>query len=47
MMAIGLLTVLATVLMIVLTDDEPVPSTALGVIGIVFVAVGARQRRSG
>jgi hypothetical protein len=45
MMVVGLLMVLATVLVIVLTDD-PLP-TGLGVIGIVFVAVGSRQRRLG
>ena len=45
MMVVGLLMVLATVLIIVLTGD-PLP-TALGVIGIVFAAVGSRQRRLG
>lgn len=45
MMVIGLLIVLATVLIIFVTAD-PLP-TSLMVIGIVFIAVGSRQRRRG
>ena len=47
MMVVGLLMVLANILIIVLTDEEPLAPTALGVIGVAFVAVGARQRRNG
>lgn len=46
MMVVGLIMVLATVLITVFTEIEPLP-TALGVIGVVFVAVGSRQRRRG
>ncbi len=45
MMVIGLLMILATVLIAVLTED-PLPA-AFGAIGVVFIAVGARQRRHG
>ena len=45
MMVIGLLMVLATVLIMILTADPL--STPLMVIGIVFIAVGSRQRRHG
>lgn len=46
MMVIGMLMVLTTVLITVFTEIEPIP-TALGVVGVVFVAVGSRQRRRG
>ena len=45
MMVIGLLMILATVLIAVLTED-PLPA-AFGAIGVVFIAVGARQRGHG
>lgn len=44
MMVVGLIMVLATVLITVFTEIEPLPA-ALGVIGVVFVALGSRQRR--
>ncbi|MEA2023386.1 MAG: hypothetical protein U9N79_03735 [Actinomycetota bacterium] len=45
MMVVGLLMILITVLIVVLTEDPlPVP---FGAIGIAFIAVGAKQRRHG
>lgn len=44
-MVIGLLMVSATVLIAVLSED-PLP-IVFAVIGIVFIAVGSRQRRHG
>lgn len=43
MMVTGLALIAASAVLIVASDDDS--PTALGVIGIVFVAVGARQRR--
>jgi len=45
MMVIGLVMILTTVLIAILTED-PLP-VAFGVIGLVFVGVGSRQRRHG
>ena len=45
MMVVGLIMILASVMIAVLTE-EPLP-VAFGAVGIVFLAVGARQRRLG